>query len=400
MRVKILIFLFIFLPFYLMAGYCDFCGSLIVDKKLCPYCKNSLQKDYSSKISCPVCESINSSKNRYCTNCGYPLKFLNEEFKNAVIEFNKGNYKSSLNLLNKILKEDRFFYYAYEYKIEILYKNGNLSNFYSEIKNRLRIEKDDLPTLFVMGLLYYKNGEKVNSISTFKDALKIYPEFSEAYYELYKITGEFEYLKRAIEYKSSFYLPYISYAEYFVKDKKYEDAKDYIDKAFKLFPYDYRIYYIKGRIKIKENDISKETLNFFKKSLEYNPGFIPAKYYTGKLYYLQNDILKSLDTFKEILTEKEVEQEIYMLSNFYIGLIYDRVNNFDLFNINLAESRNYLKYYEESFNNLSLIKDFIYATTEEYDKILLLRDLTEFYKNKVIDSNKYLEERRIAIFKK
>jgi len=401
-KVILLIALIIlFSSFSLYAKFCHFCGSKIDDtKKICPYCKSIQPKEVSEKtIPCPACGKNNFYLNYYCTNCGYPLKFMHTKFKEAVIEFYKKNYAQSLKILNSILKNNKYFYPAIKYKIEILHQIGKFKNYYNNTKANLMSNPDDISLLYTMGICYYKNKEKENSLTTFQKALRIYPEFAEVYTEMYEITGNIEYLKKSIKLKPSYYLPYIKLAEISLQQAKYEKIKEYLAYALNLFPYDYRIWYIKGRLNFDTKDFGTQTLEYFNKSIKYNPEFVPSHFYVAKLYFHRNNIVSALREFEKIIENPLNFNEILMLSNFYAGKIIDRIINFDLINLNYALKENdFIKYYKATFKIFEKIKDFHFATGNEIQQIKELNTMFKNYTNGFIDKYKFLELRRKLFF--
>lgn len=388
-------------PYLLYSKFCHFCGSKIDDtKKICPYCKSAQPNIVSEKrITCPACGKNNYYLNFYCTNSGYPLKFMHTSFKEAVIEFYKKDYAQSLKIFNSILENNKYFYPAIKYKIEILRQIGRFKNYYNNTKASLMSNPADISLLYTMGICYYKNKEKENALTTFQKLLRIYPEFAEVYTEMYEITGDTKHLKKSIKLKPSFYLPYIKLAEISLEQAKYKKIREYIAYALNLFPYDYRIWYIKGRLNFDTKNFGPPTLEYFNKSIKYNPEFIPSHFYVAKLYLHRNNIIDALREFEKIIENPLVPNEILMLSNFYAGKIIDRITNFDLINLNYAlKEKDFMKYYKNAFKLFEKIKDFHFTTENEIQQIKELNTMFKNYTKDFIDKYRFLELRRKLFF--
>jgi len=325
---------------------------------------------------------------------------MDNEFKIGVIEYYKKNFIQSLKIFNKIIDENKFFYPAIRYKINILYNIGGLKEYLDELINKKITNPEDISLLYELGITYYKNNEKENSLATFQRALEIYPQFSEVYTELYEITKNIEYLKKSIKYKPSFYLPYIKLSEDLLNQGKYEKIPEYLSFALRLFPYDYRIWYIKGRINFIAQNYESQTLRYFNYSIKYNSGFIPSHFYMAKTYLYRNNIIKALSKFKEIIKNSSKQDEILMLSDYYVGQIIDRIVNFDLINLKTAitDDRNYKDYYRNALELFQRIKKFSFATDNEIEKLNELKAIFESYEKGFIDRYEFIDLRRNLFF--
>ncbi|MBN1897888.1 MAG: hypothetical protein JW827_03840 [Spirochaetes bacterium] len=396
-RVLFTLLFILYISSYLYSKYCHFCSSYLTDEKtICPYCQNPQKKPGNENEACSACKAINAD-NRYCTNCGYSFYYMHDEFKQAVIDFYQKKYNAALTHLDGILKKDKYFYPAIRYKINTLILTGQFQQYYHEIKSKAQ-SSQDISLLYTLGYVYLMNNEKDNSYAVFKQALKEYPQFSEVHMEIYEITKDPTYLEKAIEDKPSYYLPYIKISQSLFQEGKYEMMGDYLSYALTLFPYDYEIWYLKGRLEYSTGNFNTVTMKYYKNSIKYNPFFMPAYYYLARLYLQNNNVLDALKTFKYIIDQND-QDEITMLSLYYSAKLIDRVLHYDLLTLETSlKDRDYLTYYKKAFQLLNRIKHYQHSDEAERSQLKELQTLFENYEKGFIDKYEFLDQRKYLFF--
>ena len=150
-----------------------------------------------------------------------------------------GNYKSAIEKIEKIIKED-----------------PNIPDAH-----------------FSLGNVYWKMGEYDKAIASFKKALEINPKFDFAMINLANI---YRILKR------------------------FDEALEMIDEFLSLNPKDAQGYFIRGDIYLEKKEFEK-AMEDFKKSLSFSTTIADAYNGIGVIYYVKNELDKAEENIKKAI---------------------------------------------------------------------------------------------------
>lgn len=156
-------------------------------------------------------------------------------------------------------------------------KEDTLSgNYKTAIEKIERIIKEDpnIPDAhFSLGNVYWKMGDYEKAIASFKKALEINPKFDFAMINLANI---YRILKR------------------------FDDALEMIDEFLSLNPKDAQGYFIRGDIYLEKKDYEK-ALDDFKKSISFSTTVADAYNGIGVIYYVKDELEKAEDNIKKAI---------------------------------------------------------------------------------------------------
>jgi len=147
-----------------------------------------------------------------------------------------------------------------------------------------KISPDDPKTYNNMGVLYYKRGDYKNAIKEFEKAIKMKPNYGDAYNSLgntyFFLMGDtdkaIQSYEKALLVKENFWQPLANLAEVYYYLQQYPLAFEYIDLAIQINSVNDQLYFKKG-IFYSKLDKKKEAKEAFVKALEINPNNQEAK---------------------------------------------------------------------------------------------------------------------------
>lgn len=135
------------------------------------------------------------------------------------------------------------------------------------------------------GTKHYDNGEYEQAIAEFKKAIKIRPDFYQAYHNLglaYASLNQYQEAKNSFE-KTIQINPdsaetYKSLGKVCIALQKYEDGLSYYTKYIKLNPNDDQVYFDIGMIYNAQGN-TEQMIHYFEEAVRVNPNFAEA--YSG-----------------------------------------------------------------------------------------------------------------------
>ncbi len=188
-------------------------------------------------------------------------------------------------------------------------KEDTLSgNYKSAIEKIERILKEDpnIPDAhFSLGNVYWKMGEYDKAIASFKKALEINPKFDFAMINLANI---YRILKR------------------------FDDALEMIDEFLALNPRDAQGYFIRGDIYLEKKEFEK-AMEDFKKSLSFSTTIADAYNGIGVIYYVKNELDKAEENIKKAIElNPKVRNAHFNLAQVYEkrGEIEDAIREYEI----------------------------------------------------------------------
>lgn len=240
----------------------------------------------------------------------------NEDVR-AMFAYNSGNYQEAINYFDKILAKDTNDLYTYYYKGNSLYYIGNYQAAIEQFDKALKINPDFAAANYGYALTAYKFKNYHLACGYFQKAqnfadsqyykAKIYYDLQEyqivinnlgscntakeynigglAYHKLGQYRSAVYMLEEAIKLEPDFIEAYLNYADLFVELGQIEGALIYYDRAIEIDPNVAQIYYKKSEIlsilwkkteaiecldKAMELDPERSALYLSKKSREYS----------------------------------------------------------------------------------------------------------------------------------
>jgi len=106
-----------------------------------------------------------------------------------------------------------------------------------------------------------------------------------------------------------------------------EGSEDYIIKAVKLSPDDANINLTAGQIFMQKQEF-EEALPYIKKAVELDPSNTKSIRNLAQIYYDTGNMEKSIETYEDAInkeTDRKVKADLY----FNLGILYNRVDNFE-----------------------------------------------------------------------
>jgi len=193
------------------------------------------------------------------------------------------------------------------------YQNGNFIKAMQEFIRAKTLNPGSARNYNAIGMVYMETAREGRAVKNFKYALKINPEFSDAYYNLALIYNRRKdyapaiiCLKKAL--KNPFYnSPYKSYAmlaEIYFAENKPEKAKKILNISRLLDKRYFPTYYELGKYYMIKGEMKKSLYNF-KKALKIDMFFIPAKYYEGVAYFREKRYRKAKRIFSSIYKQNK-----------------------------------------------------------------------------------------------
>jgi tetratricopeptide (TPR) repeat protein/serine/threonine protein kinase len=218
-------------------------------------------------IPCPRCGAENDRKHKYCRKCGNPVS---EENYIAQVEAKEHNRK---------------------------------------------------------GLEFLSEGKKTEACSEFKEAVKKYPEFSEACMNLAKVLGETGqqkearvYYRKAAKLKPADPEPHVAIADLYRLEHRRDDAIYEYREAVKLAPSDVNIRTQLALLYFQKGDVDR-AIDEYQKILSIDPENLEAHRQLGYLYMSRG---KNTDAIKEFEWVSRIDPEDAKIKNL-LGMLYIKV---------------------------------------------------------------------------
>ncbi|MHB1698054.1 MAG: tetratricopeptide repeat protein [bacterium] len=196
------------------------------------------------------------------------------------------------------------------------YQDGNFIKAMQEFIKAKTLNPYSAKNYNAIGMVYLVTGREGGAIKSFNNAVRINPQFSDAYYNLAIIymkrkdyTSAKAFLKKAL--KNPFYnRPYESYTQlariYFAENKPEKAKKiliisELLDKKYFL------TYYYLGKYYLVKGKLNKSLYNF-KKAITLNMFFTPAKYYEGVIFFKQKRYNKAKKIFSYVYNQNKTDK--------------------------------------------------------------------------------------------
>ncbi|MHB8231854.1 MAG: tetratricopeptide repeat protein [bacterium] len=193
------------------------------------------------------------------------------------------------------------------------YQNGNFIKAMQEFIKAKTLDPYSAKNYNAIGMVYMVTGREGGAIKNFKNAVRINPQFSDAYYNLaiiYMKRKDYapakSFLKKAL--KNPFYnRPYESYTQlakiYFAENKP-EKAKKILIISKLLDRKYFLTYYYLGKYYLIKGKLDKSLYNF-QKVITLDIFFTPAKYYEGVIFFKQKKYNKAKKIFSYVYNQNK-----------------------------------------------------------------------------------------------
>ncbi len=208
------------------------------------------------------------------------------------------------------------------------YKKGDYINALQQFLKARNHDPYSARNYNAMGMVYMVTYRQNKAISSFKKAVSLDKNFSDAYYNLaliyimdkdYKNAGENLKLALANPFYEKPYQSYTLLAKIYIKEKKFSRAKRILLISRSLNKNYYLTYYYFGKLYLATGKLDKSLKNF-KESIDIEGVFLPGEYGRGVAYYKMNRIKKSKAIFEEIC-KQDNESKYCQKSLKYLGKI-------------------------------------------------------------------------------
>jgi tetratricopeptide (TPR) repeat protein len=148
-------------------------------------------------------------------------------------------------------------------------------------------QKPTAKTFFEIGVKKSENAEYSEALDAFKQAIKLKPDYAEAYYNLghiyfnlHRYTEAADAYKAAVKAKPAYVEAYISLGIVSSMLSRYDEAIEALKKAVKINPKSAEAFYNLGNI-YSEFDKTEEAVEAFRQAVKIKPDFAEAHYNLG-----------------------------------------------------------------------------------------------------------------------
>lgn len=188
------------------------------------------------------------------------------------------------------------------------------------IKKRLTDEPNSPDAHYLMGVMYYFQGQVGLTVENLKKALSIDPRHTDAavclsvlfndigkYDEAKKV---FEQANQSVTFKQNsgdlgidrkFAVKHLEIADLYFRYRRYDEAIEEYGKAARLAPTTYDIRIRRAKAYAKKGFLTR-SMQELQQLKQENPKYIPARIQLGLLHYSQNNILDAELEWENILS--------------------------------------------------------------------------------------------------
>ena len=192
-------------------------------------------------------------------------------------------------------------------------KLGRYQEAIESYKQAIRIEPDYADAHNNLGITYGKLGRWQDAIESYKQAIRIEPDYAEAHYNLGFAYDELGLYQDAIEsYKQAIRIkPDLAEAHYnlgvaYGKLGRYQDALESYKQAIRIEP-DYAKAYINLGVAYYKLGRYRDAVEAYKQAIRIKPDYADAHYILGVAYLVIGDKESALEEYK-ILKTMDAEQ--------------------------------------------------------------------------------------------
>ena len=215
---------------------------------------------------------------------------MNSKIKEALTFFQKGQLNQSKELCLEILKQEPNSFDTLYLAGMIAFRQKEYLKSDETIKKAIKLRPNnfEIYNLYAMILMHLK---KFNlAIENWNIAIKLKPDYLEAYnnrgnvlLELGKNIDALKNYEKAIELKPDFAEAYNNQGNALLKLKKIDNALKSYEKAISLIPNYFQAYHNRGRAFYEQNKLN-DALKSYEKAIELKPDFAEAYFDRGNIF--------------------------------------------------------------------------------------------------------------------
>jgi tetratricopeptide (TPR) repeat protein len=196
-----------------------------------------------------------------------------------------------------------------------------------------------------MGAALHDKGNLEAAIDSYKQVLKIKPDYAEAYYNMgvaLKDKGNLEAAidsyKQALKIKPGYIAAYNNMGNVLKDNGDLEAAIDSYKQVLKIKP-DYAEAYYNMGAALHDKGNLEAAIDSYKQVLKIKPGYAEAYYNMGNVLQKKGDLEAAIDSYKQALKIKPDYAEAYS----YLGIAFIGVGNRDNALLNLKKSHELIR---------------------------------------------------------
>jgi protein O-GlcNAc transferase len=240
-----------------------------------------------------------------------------EQLQPIIILYNQGQLQQALSESSQML--ERFPNSIVLYNI-VGASNAGLMQFDDAIdsyKQALKIKPDYAEAYNNMGVVLMDKGEPMAAIDSYKKALQFKPNYAEAYYNMGAALQDkgdpvaaIDSYKKAIKFKPSYAVAYNNMGVALKEKGDPAAAIDSYKQALKIKP-DYAEAYNNMGVALKEKGNPAAAIDSYKQALKIKPDYAEAYINMGNALKDKGELEAAIDSFKQALKIKPVYVEAY-----------------------------------------------------------------------------------------
>jgi tetratricopeptide (TPR) repeat protein len=179
----------------------------------------------------------------------------------------------------------------------------------------------------VLGNMQSASGHYREALSSFKEALKIYPNHLGAIYGVARAYAFLKDKEKSLSYFRKAVLISPSHNTHnnlgfaYTSFNHLDEGIKEFNKALAINPNFAEAHYNLGHTHIKKKNY-QQGINYYKKAIEQRPGYLKAYFNLGVTYEFLNNPLKAIEYYQKIVTQKPD----HMLAHFGLGNAYLKSN--------------------------------------------------------------------------
>lgn len=204
----------------------------------------------------------------------------------GAVYFDKGDTASAIQSFQESLRLDPNYQIAAQKLLQTYQKTDNHTLAIELLENRLvrpdkqKTQRDSAVSYNHLGVLHYRKGDTEDAIQAFEKALELSPHDKPAKRNLYSL-----FLQKALNA---------------VTTKSLDNAEIYIERLLGLEPENATTFQLLGKGYAQIGEITK-AIDYYQKSLKYNPDDKPTKHYIAKSYVRQGLTLRNEKKWDEAI---------------------------------------------------------------------------------------------------
>jgi len=258
-----------------------------------------------------------------------PITLLNF----ALILLMEGKYDEAIKTIEKILKHNPDFRQA----LPLLMQAKRQKEFFGSLKvEGKKIPKKALD-LFKQGIKLTHRNKMSEALNAINSAIKIFPEFAEAYLYLGIINqmsqnqkSALDYFEKALKYDPKLFLAWVHKGWVYDSQNLFEKAIECYDRAIELNP-NYSASYNNKGLALDSLERYDEAILSYSKSIEINPDFEGAYYNRATSYKKTNQLERALADYKKTLelnpNHENAKEQIDALKHFSTMGVEDTIRS-------------------------------------------------------------------------